>query len=266
MAKYERSEVQDPLQNDLNADGNDLTNVGSVDTVEELINLDAADLVDGGNTYPSAIRAANEGNSGGLLIQSRQSADAKGDPGYQANIDFVSGDGERIARVSADRFEPQINWYLRPTPMDGSFGTPQSRMTLNGLGNDSTSSDRTRLLVGNYDGGSTAIEAASTDGDATIGWRTGGAAGDRVFRIYWDVSRDYIRFRDEVNGVDAASYRNTEQRWHWQNKPMTGLREISNPTAADLYDQEWAWDATNGRWLFKDSGGAAHYFTPDGTL
>lgn len=48
--------------------------------------------------------------------------------------------------------------------------------------------------------------------------------------------------------------------------PVTGLHEYSDPTAGDLGSREFAWDNTNDRWLFKDSSGTVHYFTPDGTL
>jgi len=97
-----------------------------------------------------------------------------------------------------------------------------------------------------------------------------------VRREYWDDSSKIWDTRLDRSIGDRFTLRNannnaayrvtTDLTIEWQGNPLTQLREIENPAPSDLGDREWAWDATNSRWLFKDSSGTAHFFTPDGTL
>lgn len=86
-----------------------------------------------------------------------------------------------------------------------------------------------------------------------------------IWRFIRDHSRDgELRLKSHGEGQDYVNL--LGGTIDWLGNQMIGLREISTPSTSDLASREWAWDATNGRWLFKDSGGTVHFFTPDGTL
>jgi hypothetical protein len=79
---------------------------------------------------------------------------------------------------------------------------------------------------------------------------------------------NFARFQFDGNNVvflkrDRLQLR---RRLDVNENPAVGLREISNPSADDLESQEWAWDSSDDRWLYKDSSGTVHHFSPDGTL
>jgi hypothetical protein len=121
------------------------------------------------------------------------------------------------------------------------------------------------------------IDVVNHGGKPNLSQNSDGSTGQRNWAIrngsiYWEDVTDDVdwEWASGFNGAlnligDSLLLQFKPDKINLQS-PVVNLREISNPGPADLSGGEWAWDATNGRWLFKDSAGTAHYFSPDGTL
>lgn len=118
----------------------------------------------------------------------------------------------------------------------------------------------------------------ATDGDTTIGIAAGTGRGDSILRFVnengecvWSIIRDTstdenLRLYNSRIQQTAFTVETTTNTLNLYGNSVIGLREIANPAPDDLYPQEWAWDSTQSRWLYRTSNNTVNYFEPDGTL
>jgi len=190
-----------------------------------------------------------------------------GDDGQYFKIGGLDPDYEPLAWFAFDAADHEVSLYTTTDPKGSISSTPLKRLDIE-MGGDSEQVQWTRT-------GAHVVEAGSSTGALQLIGRPDNNTQD-VRREYWDENNPVWETRLDrsrsdrfvlLNETNGTAYEvTTGLTIEFNGNPLTQLREISNPTAGDLGDREWAWDATNSRWLFKDSGGTAHFFNPDGTL
>jgi hypothetical protein len=223
----------------------------SVNTVEALLKADGPN--------PSKPRAAplhirGQSNAHGIILQNQD--DTVQNQEGKANIYWYSDAGERIGAITAHPFDNQYSVYTKAGPIgDGDTGLSK-RWDLSGGSDDSLA----RLTSIN---GSATLNIDSDSGsNSAVNYVEN---GDEKARIQYKPGADAVFFEDVDNSANDIIWYLGNQL-NFTGLSLVGLREIDNPTAADTVNQEFAWDSTNDRWLYEDSGGTVHYFTPDGTL
>jgi len=236
----------------------DLTGITSLEAGKATVGGDRIGTLDTNDDTPVMVGTTDDNRTFGAVLQS--SVDS--DPGYAGTYGIYDPEGYRVGWYSGDAAHKHLKIYVRPSPLDGTPDTPSPHTEFN------MDTDLTSQVVTGADSRSVYLRLrhGGTGNESRLAFQDSEAGiGDAIDLRY---GSPFQRFRlyDHINEQVSLVYSSANPSWSFEEVPMTGLREIENPTAGDLSDQEWAWDATNSRWLFKDSSGTAHYFTPDGTL
>lgn len=228
--------------------------VPAVSADDEYINGAPNITTPAGARIPSTIQTPS-GNIALALAQLDQSA-SPGSAGAKAAIGYFASSGEQIAQTDIDS-DLEYNIYTRDADLSSATDLIK-RFNI-----DAGVAD-TNVSIGGGIGNTTVRVAAAEAGkDATLS--VGGSTGvQTAFR--WNAGPDVTQMVDIASDRVIWQFNNGFSRpaMDWGGTGHYGLREISNPVAGDLLGGEWAWDSTNSRWLFKDSGGTMHNFTPDG--
>lgn len=217
-----------------------------------------------GEDTPAVIRTNDANRALALQVQNDEKEDSEGDlkPGYSATIDWLSTEGERIGRLAGDPGDRHLHVYVKADAVGSGDTQPRPHTRFE------ADADWTTLYVGDIEEADTRIVVGSpvADGSSRIVFNNQESSQMRMEFKHFSGTGDTFRFYDHQNSIVPLSYDFSVPRWNFEGTATYGLREITNPSASDLINQEWAWDATNSRWLYRDSDGTAHYFTPDGTL
>ncbi|MFC6836143.1 hypothetical protein [Halomarina ordinaria] len=190
-----------------------------------------------------------------------------------AGIFWYNKLGERMVQLVTDEPDQELSMYVKADAkgsgntqpkkaLDVQFGTADAFVAWKNFESFQLTGQSTpgrdgsislQLHAGNEDAYTQLSFFDSTD---TRQWSLEADTGDDGVLHLWDHVADdvTVAFAPDGGGIDVSG------------TPVLGLREITDPSPGDLRSQEWAWDATDDRWLYRDSGGTVHYFTPDGTL
>lgn len=208
------------------------------------------------STIPARIQSPDSNIALGLQLQDPDAAN--GENGYSTILGFYNGppNNEQIGQLSADNTN-EMSIYTRTLPLSDTATEGDFAKRLNFSAGSQNSI--IRMKSPEY----CEVNLQSQNSNPNLKWVQ---AGQDRMGVFYSTGSDDFRFNDYVNSNVALRYAYADEAWNFAGSKIRGLREISNPVASDLLDQEWAWDATNSRWLYKDDGGTAHYFTPDGTL
>ena len=208
------------------------------------------------------VRLHSDPTNHALALQWRDDSANGGSSGYGvAGPTYVSENGEEVGHFWADN-DNEISLYSRSIPLSETAtdaGQFQKRWNVQ-AGEAQT--------FASYRGDSGVFLSLTSRDDSTVTYSIA-ADGSTRFAMQYDHDlgpEGSARFLSPSVGNDLLWFDIASDRIDWQGNSQTGLREVENPTPSDLGDCEWAWDATNKRWLYKDLGGTVHYFTPDGTL
>lgn len=207
------------------------------------------------------------GSQGLMNIRGRYPQMAlQADPGSKYNgINWYDSSGRRVSALVADVADQDLSLYAKaPTgsrkAMDLNYGGRALELRLQNMSS---------FFVSGGD---------NETGTPVIGIEAGDKRGDSVLRFVdhnnrgiWSLFRDSStsnRFRifNHITGQTAISVSTRSNSVNFHGNSLVGLRELQNPTTSDLHPQEWAWDATASRWLYRDSSDTVHYFNPDGTF
>jgi len=237
----------------------EFTNLAAVSTDEALIKA-----IDdwNGPTKSGPLQVLGSADGQGLQLQNQDDSQSTG-PG-RANITWWShgdatGAAEQLAALTSHPSDNHFSIYTKTDGVGAGDTGVTKRVNIPG-GIEQTefkiqsNEDAYLRLFADHDGaggGRPILDLLSNN--------------NSKFQLRYSPTNDQLQLRDIVNGRTIAVYEHGDPEWNWLGTPMSGLREISNPTPADLFSGEWAWDATDDRWMFKDSGGTVHGFTPDTT-
>jgi hypothetical protein len=247
-------------------DGDEAVDVQSVETDDAL--LDALDnWTEPAESAPLSISATTKGHAINFQnIEDKPTDSANSQLQYATQYFYTAGTEnggtpEQLALFGSDANDEELSIYTKADAvgsgnsqthkrMDIEAGTPETEVRITSLNSE------TRLRV-----------EGQNDNRSYLDWMNG---GEFEFSLFYDPSvgtEGAMEFFDlEGGNGKVLTYEKDNRLWDFNDASVSGLREISSPTAGDLASQEWAWDSTNSRWLYKDSGGTVHYFTPDGTL
>jgi len=259
--------VQDKLAGDLDAGGNDLTNVAAAEVGEILSNSQkvtssSAPKVAGANVNrlsPLFIRGSNDG--AGLILQSQDDTVSNGEG--RANIYWYSAGNstapERLAAMEAEAADNEFSVYTKADALGSGSTGLEKRINI-------PSEQKTKIEFTNSLSDTVVQIGAADNSDALIKF---GNNNDGLRGAFgYNAVNGLTQWDDLANNRRVLFYNSdfSPPYLSFNSTAVSGLREISNPAPADMLSQEWAWDSTNSRWLYKDSSGTSHYFTPDGTL
>lgn len=188
-------------------------------------------------------------------------ADA-GEEGYAATLRYEDFDGRVIAKLSADAVHNHWGIYTRDAPLtDVADGSPYLKRLSVAGGMAETqarwqSPETTRLMLSSRGTtGSSLVQFITRSGNAFSLSANEKTGRGYIYSLAEATRGPLMEF--DLLGTGAIDI---------TDSPIMGLREIENPTPGDLLAREWAWDATDSRWLYRDSSGAVHWFRPCGTL
>jgi hypothetical protein len=222
---------------------------GSVSTDEIDINTESLPSYVNESGVPLGIGVSSGPSNYALALQLNDRDAPQGEPGYSTSLAFFndatsSGVAEEIANISADN-QNELSVYTRNKPLDGTDPSAyEKRFNIN------AGFPQTTIEILSPTGSSQNLVFKDSD---EIKWRLWSRDNGNLYLL-------------NRNGEQVVEIFQDDNYVNWKSNRLFGLREISNPSTGDLLDQEWAWDSTNGRWLYRDSNGTVHYFTADGTL
>ncbi|MFC6733656.1 hypothetical protein [Haladaptatus sp. DYSN1] len=190
-----------------------------------------------------------------------------------AGMNWYNEQGERLVTLTADVPDNELSMYVKPDPQGSGNTQPMKLLDIH-YAAAKPSVEWKNVNLFKVTGGDTDVHT----GDVYLDIGSGKETGDAFFRFLDEQNRPrWSIFMDASVGKDLQFYNHERgdstltldldaNRINVHGNPVFGLREVTNPTPESLVSQEWAWDATNSRWLYKDSKGTTHFFTPDGTL
>lgn len=238
----------------------------SVSTDEAL--LDALDnWTDPAETAPLSISATTKGHT----INFQNIEDKPTDPEnsqlqYATQYFYTAGTEnggtpEQLALFGSDANNEELSIYTKSDAVGSGNTQTHKRMDIE------AGAPETEVLITSLDSETRLRVEGKNENRSYLDWMND---GEFEFSLFYDPSvgtEGTMEFFDLAGGNGSVLiYEKDNRLWDFNDAAVSGLREISSPTAGDLASQEWAWDSTNSRWLYKDSGGTVHYFTPDGTL
>lgn len=137
-------------------------------------------------------------------------------------------------------------------------------------------------FTGNKLSGISEARVTSDSGDSYYFSETTASNSRTGISMYTPAGSSYIRqessgtvdFYHDVSGNTMAQFfeSGSTGEWAFNGNKLSGLRELpAQPSSSDLSEREWSFTqdvdgAGTPAWVFKDSTGSAHYWTPDGTL
>lgn len=177
---------------------------------------------------------------------------------YAAMLTYRDENDSIIARTAADAAHNHWGVYTRANPLSDPSGARIKRLNVAG------GSENTNIIA--YGGDSAdARFRINTNGTGSpiIDYDSG---GNRVVQ-YLNDEKNTWRADDLARRTRLFRYHLGQiPRLNIESNPVSGLREIKEPTSEKMFAQEWAWDKTDNRWLYKDSNEEVHWFRPCGTL
>lgn len=182
---------------------------------------------------------------------------------YSCGVRFSTQDGKRIGTLSADRAHNHLGFYTRHSGFGDDVTDPTpwvKRLNIQG------GQKETQIRLYSPTSSRMMVSSSGTSGESTVQWIT--RSGNKMHMGANEKGQGYL---SNISKTDARGGIFTFDL-HGDNgigineNPIRGLREIEHPTPDDLSPQEWAWDATERRWLYRDSEGTVHWFAPCGTL
>lgn len=177
---------------------------------------------------------------------------------YAAMVTYRDENDRIIARTAADAVHNHWGVYTRTHPLSESSNARTKRMNVQG----GTSDTHIEIYGGGDDGDaffSARSRSEQNGGIRMIGPNYRGS-------VYVDDLLGAIRIENLGQHHELLRFRLDENVIDILDNPVKGLREINNPSSKNMHSQEWAWDATDSRWLYKDSNEEVHWFRPCGTL
>jgi hypothetical protein len=181
-------------------------------------------------------------------------------------INWYNEAGERLITMVADVPDDELSIYVKGNEqgsgntqpikaMDLNYGTEQLFVDWKNinkfhiLGPEAGLPDENVRFVLQPQGEAGSAHMQFTDHTGTAIWST-----------YMDTNNAFHLY-NHPGGVPVLSVDPETNAISFNGNPLTQLRELSDP--AETLPREWAWDATGGRWIYRDSGGTVHYFSPD---
>lgn len=182
-------------------------------------------------------------------------ADPEKSDAYATWHDFKDDSGDIIGRLAADAAHNHVGLYTRRYPLGDSRGKRVKRFNVGG-GTANTemrlmSPKDTRFWISAKQTPILDLQSQST--------------GQRTC-MFIDTEEESLSVTDLAHDRSLLSIGLEEPSMNIHEQPLHGLREIENPTPEKMSVQEWAWDATDSRWLYKDGAEEVHWFRPCGTL
>lgn len=185
-------------------------------------------------------------------------------------INWYNEMGERLITMVADAPDDELSIYTKPDEQGSGNTQPIKAMDLN-YGTAALSAEWQNIgrfhVVGPDADGSEGhvrfvVQPQSPDGNALMQFLD--HTGDAIWSTFMDANESAFHLYNHQLGESVLSVDAETNTIDFNENPLTQLRELTEPT--EIHAREWAWDATDGRWLYRDSEETIHYFTPDGVV